>query len=126
MRPSLVAFLLSLTGCSPTLPLSCTLTDYDCNLRAYQQQIDLRPPRFEKASRLARDEWLSRNVGHVVRESDDYEASSYLRVLAAYPMRTRRTLCADQHIKAALQQRGALIRSPESEEYARILQEVGC
>jgi hypothetical protein len=126
MRAVLFVVLLSLVGCTPSE--NCATTDYECNLRVYRRELNYRPPDYSRAPRLARNEYLNRNIQNVLREEDDYVASSLLRVLSEYPAETRHRLCSDPRIRGALQRRGALIRSPfEYGEYASILQQqVGC
>ena len=104
------------------------MTDYDCNLRAYRQEMRDHPPDCGGAPRLAGAEYLRRNVQNVVKENDDYVAASLLRVLAEYPEATRQKLCTNSRIRGALQRRGELIRSPfEYGEYASIFhQGLGC
>jgi len=118
---SLLAVML---GCTPAP--KCASTDYECNLRVYRQDIDRRPPRFSRASLLAQPTKLQRNLQNVF-DVDDYIASSMLRVLAEYPQATKDQLCANPKVKKALRQRGTAIRSPfQFQEYAAILENMGC
>jgi hypothetical protein len=126
MRAVLLVVLLVVVGCAPAE--KCATTDYECNLRLYRQELYHRPPDYSRARQLARAEYLNRNVQNVLREKDDYVASSLLRVLAEYPKATRQALCANSRTRSALQRRGELMQSPlEYGAYTGILQQqIGC
>ncbi len=107
---------------------SCAVLDYNCNYEEYLNDISKRPPDFSRASMVAltTPESLRRNLDAVM-SLPDYESSSMLRVLLAYPHGVQRKICNSQSVMLRLKSRGQEVRSPhQRQEYERLLSELRC
>ena len=106
----------------------CEPSDYNCNYERYMRDIRRKPPSFMRAETVAirTDRALQSNLNKI-QSLPDYEATSMLRVVNAYPKDVKRDLCQREVLVESLKRRGIAISSPyQRQEYSRIFMEMGC
>lgn len=114
---------LAVTTCACGDPVrSCSSRDFQCNYDMYKKEIRQYPPNFYRAIKIASfDNKNMKILNDVIKEDDDYIASSLLRISNYMSYDQRMVICSNKSIIKSLRERGSKIKNlGQRQEYSTV------